>query len=383
MAKKKSKQKYQGSNQQNPPPKPKVSTLTRNEETERKFAEETVTLKDEPEKVKCLTEKKNDLLEKNIEDMVQDVGTLRSKIETNKKELKDMHKKILDILAEKVTGENENSDLQEDVSDLWTAVNMLIDRLHNSLLEEKGSFNDLRAKMESTTISHGKVLALLSNTASLLCQSPIAEKKPEEETEPISTELEALKQAFKKKHTLIQDLKQKVEVMEENIDESQKENSLRKEMITVIEENERKLAEEMVKLLEERESARIVMEMNKKELKDMKKKILNFLEEFLGDKGTGESENSEKQDVSVLWIVVNRLIDRLQISLLEARNKKIQQAFENEETVTQGLKLKAEAMEKTIVESQKKNSFWKSVSLATTIMAAVTFAYAAKRRWRI
>ncbi|KAE8725504.1 hypothetical protein F3Y22_tig00008673pilonHSYRG00006 [Hibiscus syriacus] len=235
----------------------------------------------------------------------------------------------------------------------------------------------------------------------------------------------------------LQNEREEFSLVYKQMDFARNEGSLRKEMITVMEVNERKLAEEIKKSLEERDAATTVLDMNKKELKDILKKI----HDFLGDEATGESENCELQeDASVLWIVVNRLLVKLQNSLLETKSssndlrekmestsirhgrlltllnntasllyqstdekvrkekeeapiadkkpeeeveqiatdlKIIKQAFKNEETVTQGLKLKAEAMEKTIVESHKKNSFLKFVS-SSTIMAAVAFAYATK-----
>ncbi|KAL4351540.1 hypothetical protein GQ457_06G020290 [Hibiscus cannabinus] len=259
--------------------------ITAMEENERKSAEEIGTLKvecgrflgekAELEKVKGLMAKEKDLLEKNIEDKVHVVGTLRRKIEAFEKEKQDMEmekneqrmkideleqetrelsqvalnlrkeegilrskvleleknygeaietnkeleylkKKIVDFLEDflgvKVTGESENSELQ-------VVNSLMIDRC----------FNDLRAKMESTGISHGQLSTLLKNTASLLCQPKdeidrnekeevrVAEKKLEDEIKLIATDLEATKQAFNNTETRAQDLKLKVEVMEKTI----------------------------------------------------------------------------------------------------------------------------------------------------------------------
>ncbi|KAE8677730.1 Detected protein of unknown function [Hibiscus syriacus] len=271
-------------------------------------------------------------MQRRINKLSEERDAVRTVLETNQKELKDMQKKIVDFLeeflGEKVSAVSENSEPQEDVSDLWIVVNRMIkacrahnkkneellseissirvsfdqltlekdnclkvldeekqngvrlrlkvsemekileettkelahqkaewhdlmkekkdiesrcglmaediDRLQNELLEAKSSLNALRAKMESTSIGYRQVLALLKNTASLLCQSKdgkekeeaaISEKKLEDEIEPIATNLEAIKQAFKNKETVAQDLKLKVAVMEKTIVEAEKKKS--------------------------------------------------------------------------------------------------------------------------------------------------------------
>ncbi|KAE8678140.1 hypothetical protein F3Y22_tig00111440pilonHSYRG00038 [Hibiscus syriacus] len=141
------------------------------------------------------------------------------------------------------------------------------------------------------------------------------------------------------------------------------EDSLMKEKMTAMVENDRNFVEEMEKLLEERDAARTVLEMNNKELKGLQKKILNFLEEFLGEKRTGESENSELHE-EVCYVDccehADNEKDRKEKEEAPIADKKpeeeaeqiatdletIKQAFNNEETMTQGLKLKAEIMKR-------------------------------------
>ncbi|EOY11260.1 hypothetical protein QUC31_009560 [Theobroma cacao] len=111
------------------------------------------------------------------------------------------------------------------------------DKLQKDLLEAKRSINDLRAKMESTSINYERALTMLKNTATLLCRSKdendrkvkeeaaITEQKLEDEIQPYAAELEAIKQAFKNKEKTSQDLKQKVEFMEKSMVEAQKKKS--------------------------------------------------------------------------------------------------------------------------------------------------------------
>ncbi|KAB2071487.1 hypothetical protein ES319_A08G225300v1 [Gossypium barbadense] len=139
---------------------------------------------------------------------------LRSKVS----EMENMLKKTEEELARKRT---EWQNLIEEKKEMGSHIGSLAedkDRLYLELLETKRSFNDLRAKMESTTINYERALTLLKNTASLLCQSKdekspeeaaIAEQKLEDEIELYAMELEAIKKAFKNKETVAQDLKQK------------------------------------------------------------------------------------------------------------------------------------------------------------------------------
>ncbi|MBA0611823.1 hypothetical protein Godav_012479 [Gossypium davidsonii] len=156
--------------------------------------------------------------------------SLRSKVS----EMDNMLKKTEEELARKRT---EWQNLIEEKKEMGSHIGSLAedkDRLHLELLERKRSFNDLRAKMESTTINYERALTLLKTTASLLCQSKdekspeeaaIAEQKLEDEIELYAMELEAIKKAFKNKETLAQDLKQKVELMEKSMLEAQKKKS--------------------------------------------------------------------------------------------------------------------------------------------------------------
>ncbi|MBA0827192.1 hypothetical protein Goarm_011987 [Gossypium armourianum] len=156
--------------------------------------------------------------------------SLRSKVS----EMENMLKKTEEELARKRT---EWQNLIEEKKEMGSHIGSLAedkDRLHLELLERKRSFNDLRAKMESTTINYERALTLLKTTASLLCQSKdekspeeaaIAEQKLEDEIELYAMELEAIKKAFKNKETVAQDLKQKVELMEKSLMEAQKKKS--------------------------------------------------------------------------------------------------------------------------------------------------------------
>ncbi|XWS42431.1 hypothetical protein CRYUN_Cryun16bG0013700 [Craigia yunnanensis] len=148
-------------------------------------------------------------------------------LETTTEELAQMRTEWQNLIKEKKEMESHFGSMTKDK-----------DRLQKDLLEAKRSLIDLRAKMESTSINYERALTLLKNTASRLCQpkyendrkvkeeeAAITEQKLEDEIEPYAAELEAIKQTFKNKETVAQDLKQKMEFMEKSMVEAQKKKS--------------------------------------------------------------------------------------------------------------------------------------------------------------
>ncbi|XWS57603.1 hypothetical protein CRYUN_Cryun09bG0187900 [Craigia yunnanensis] len=155
------------------------------------------------------------------------VSEMEKMLEKTAEELAQKRTEWLNLIKEKKEMESHFGSMIEDK-----------DGLQKDLLEAKRSINDLRAKMESTSINYERAMILLKNTASLLCQSKdendrkvkeeeaaIAEQKLKDEIEPYAAELEAIKQAFMNKETVAQDLKQKVDFMEKSLVEAQKKKS--------------------------------------------------------------------------------------------------------------------------------------------------------------
>ncbi|KAK8589343.1 hypothetical protein V6N12_023743 [Hibiscus sabdariffa] len=354
--------------------------ITAMEENERKFAEEIGTLKvecgrflgekDELEKVRGLMAKEKDLLEKNIKDKVHEVGTLVKKIEAFEKEKKEME-------MEKNEQRMKNDELEKETRELSQVV--------LNLRKEEGI---LRSKVLELEKNYGEAMDGEAKVIGALV----------EEKRAIGMNLERLMEEMDSALKSLEMAMVKLEDMQRRIDKS----------------------------FDERDAARTVLKTNR-ELEYMKKKIVDFLEEFLGEKVTGESENSELQVVNRLMIdrsfndlrtkmestgishgqvltllkniasllcqskdvkdrkvkeearVAERKLEE-EIKLLATDLEATKQAFNNTETSAQDLKLKVEIMEKTIAGWQKKISFWKLVASATTIMSALTFAHSATRR---
>ncbi|XWS64606.1 hypothetical protein CRYUN_Cryun05aG0017600 [Craigia yunnanensis] len=153
-------------------------------------------------------------------------------------EMEKMLEKTAEELAQKRTEWQNLIKEKKEMESLFGSMIEDKDRLHKDLLEAKRSFNNLRAKMESTSINYERAFSLLKNTASLLCQSKdendrkvkeeeaaIAVQKLEEEIEPYAAKLEAIKQAFTSKETVAQDLKRKIDFMDKSTVDAQKKKS--------------------------------------------------------------------------------------------------------------------------------------------------------------
>ncbi|KAK8712583.1 hypothetical protein V6N13_147819 [Hibiscus sabdariffa] len=253
----------------------------------------------------------------------------------------------------------------------------------------------------------------------------------------MAKEKDLLEKNIKDKVHEVGTLRRKIEASEKEKQQMEMEKNEQRIKIDELEQETRELSQVALNLRKEEGILRSkVLELEKnygeametnKELEYLKNKIVDFLEDFLGVKVTGESENSELQVVNRLMIdrSFNDLrtkmestgishaqlltllkntasllcqskdeIDRNEKEEARVAEKKLEdeikliatdleatkQAFNNTETRAQDLKQKVEVMEKTIAGWQKKVSFWKLVASATTIMSALTFAHSATRR---
>ncbi|XVF42053.1 hypothetical protein PTKIN_Ptkin01aG0329200 [Pterospermum kingtungense] len=168
---------------------------------------------------------------KELDEEKQNGVNLRLKVS----EMEKVLKKTSEELAQKRTERQNLIKEKEELESHFESITEDKNKFEKDLLEAKRSFNDLRAKMESTSINYERALTLLKHTATLLCQSKdendqklkeeeasIAEQKLEDEIEPYAAELEAIKRAFMNKETAAQNLKQKADSMEKSMVEAQK-----------------------------------------------------------------------------------------------------------------------------------------------------------------
>ncbi|XP_015939950.1 uncharacterized protein LOC107465484 [Arachis duranensis] len=106
--------------------------------------------------------------------------------------------------------------------------------LQKNLVEAQRVSDDLRAKIELSCVNSNLALALLKNTAALVCQSKdglIEEvvsdgKKIEEDVQPFVEELDAIRKAFKNKDEMVDDMKQQLESLHKSVSEAHKNRNL-------------------------------------------------------------------------------------------------------------------------------------------------------------
>uniref|UniRef100_A0A6N2M841 Uncharacterized protein n=1 Tax=Salix viminalis TaxID=40686 RepID=A0A6N2M841_SALVM len=147
-------------------------------------------------------------MEKRAEETVKDCAKMRSVNESLAKRKKGMETQVSLLEKEK-------------------------DLVQKHLTEAEGKINDLRNKMESAGTISDRALTMLKNTAALLCESNngkeemiVTKKMLGSEIEPYASELEIIKTAFRKKETMVEDMKQQVEYLTDSVAKAKKKNGL-------------------------------------------------------------------------------------------------------------------------------------------------------------
>ncbi|KAE8688501.1 Detected protein of unknown function [Hibiscus syriacus] len=291
--------------------------------------------------------------QRRIEKLEEESAAARRVLEMNEKELKDMHKKIEELSGDKTeiekaknSGENENIELHNEVSELRNVVQRLQEecldhrKKNNELISEVGCFRDL---VDQVTLEKD----------------------------------DALKQLDEEMHTGV-NLRSKVSEMENELRKTAEELAQKRtEWQNLIDEKEEtgrligSMAEDKDRLHEE------LLEANRsfKELKaKMESTTRNHERAFTLLTSTASLLCQSKDEND------QKLIEEDEIGAYAMELEAIKKAFENKETVAQDLRQKVKLTEKSMVETQKKKSFWTLVSSATTLLAAITVAYAARGR---
>ncbi|XP_061349432.1 uncharacterized protein LOC133294704 [Gastrolobium bilobum] len=150
--------------------------------------------------------------EKNkVEKLELQVAGMKDKIEQTAVELGQMRSE-----KEKLTEKNKM--LESHVHEL-----------QGSLVETQRESDDLRAKNEFSN----RALAMLKSTAALVCQYKEGaevvvsnERKLEEEIQPYAKELDAIRNAFKSKDEMVDDMKQQVVSLQKSVAKAHKTKSL-------------------------------------------------------------------------------------------------------------------------------------------------------------
>ncbi|KAJ9180183.1 hypothetical protein P3X46_008459 [Hevea brasiliensis] len=148
----------------------------------------------------------------------------------------EMKKRIEETVKETAKKKKEHAGLFEEKKEMERQVGLLKkekDLMQKNLYEAQQEIDDLRSKMESTAINSERALSMLKNTAASLGLSNdgkeeviIIEKKLEGVIEPYETELEVIKDAFRNKETVVEEMKQQVKFLQNSLADAHKKKNL-------------------------------------------------------------------------------------------------------------------------------------------------------------
>ncbi|ESR46473.1 hypothetical protein CICLE_v10000602mg [Citrus x clementina] len=151
--------------------------------------------------------------------------------------LSEMEKRFEEKVEELAKTRNERETLVDLRRKMESHIGLLAEEkelMQKNLLEAKRNADDLRAKMESIGFNYDRALSMLKNTAAMVCQSEndidgqqelvVDEKKLQGETDQYAAEFQAIVNAFRNREKLVEDMKHRVELMQNSV-EAQKKKS--------------------------------------------------------------------------------------------------------------------------------------------------------------
>jgi chromosome segregation ATPase len=181
--------------------------------------------KDAFEKVRL----ERDTAQKSLGEERKNAMNLRSKV-------LEMEKRVEETVEERAKMKNEHESLVSQKKEMESQVATLEkekDLLQKHFTEAEGKIDELRTKIESAGTNYDRALAMLKNTAALLCESNnvkedmiVTEKMLNGEIEPYASKLEVIKTAFSNKQTVVEEMKQQLEFLQNSVAKADKKNSL-------------------------------------------------------------------------------------------------------------------------------------------------------------
>jgi chromosome segregation ATPase len=181
--------------------------------------------KDAFEKVRL----ERDTAQKSLGEERKNAMNLRSKV-------LEMEKRVEETVEERAKMKNEHESLVSQKKEMESQVATLEkekDLLQKHFTEAERKIDELRTKIESAGTNYDRALAMLKNTAALLCESNnvkedmiVTEKMLNGEIEPYASKLEVIKTAFSNKQTVVEEMKQQLEFLQNSVAKADKKNSL-------------------------------------------------------------------------------------------------------------------------------------------------------------
>ncbi|KAE8010132.1 hypothetical protein FH972_006523 [Carpinus fangiana] len=159
----------------------------------------------------------------------------RKKVKSMEVVVLEKEKRIEETVEELGQMRSERENLIERNKAIESSVEVLVkekDLVQENLVEAQRGIADLRAKMESAGINSKRALSMMKNTAALVCHSTddrdskekvaINEQKLEEEIQPYAVELDAIKNAFRNKEKMVEDMKKQLDFLQSSVAEAHK-----------------------------------------------------------------------------------------------------------------------------------------------------------------
>ncbi|EEF49763.1 Ubiquitin-protein ligase BRE1A, putative [Ricinus communis] len=147
-------------------------------------------------------------MEKMIEETVKEFAKMKTEYENLLELKKEMEGQVSSLMKEK-------------------------DMMQKNFLDAEREIDALRTKLESVGINSDRALAMLKKTVAFVCPSndgkekaSITEKKLDGEIEPFVAELEIIKNAFRNRETVVEEMKQQVEFLQNSEAEAQKKKGI-------------------------------------------------------------------------------------------------------------------------------------------------------------
>ncbi|XP_010546661.1 PREDICTED: myosin-11-like [Tarenaya hassleriana] len=154
---------------------------------------------------------------RQVEDLKSNVSELEKTIEATVKELEKMKTERESLVRENKEAENQSEALKNEKG-----------ILEKDLVNVKKAMDDLKAELETARANEERCLTMLKSTSSLLYQSQNTRDgfvSEEKEIEPYAMELEAIKNAFRNKEDVVEEMRKEVETMKHSVEEAHKRKS--------------------------------------------------------------------------------------------------------------------------------------------------------------
>jgi chromosome segregation ATPase len=166
---------------------------------------------------------KNDIIMKKFSEEKNKVENLELEVAGLKEKIENAAAELIKMRSEKEKVNETNKELQSGLDVLVTEQNAI----RRSLIAIKQERDDLRAKFESSCVNSKQAFELLKCTAAHLSKesvevTPRGEKKHEEEIQSFAEELEAIKNAFKVKNEMVDDMKKQVVSLQKSVSDAHK-----------------------------------------------------------------------------------------------------------------------------------------------------------------